>query len=330
MSPPFGALRLEPVFLTKVWAAPSLAAPFNRLWSPPPCCGEIWLASDRHQVTPVADGPLAGQGLDEIVAQYPDWVLGPGAKPPFPLLVKLLSVGQWLSVQVHPDDQAARRLENEPWGKSEAWHVLAAAPDSAIVMGVNPGVTREQIARAVELGGLVDMLAQVPARPGDTFHLAAGTIHATGPGLTIFEIQQASDVTYRFYDWDRPGLDGQPRPLHAKRAMEVMSLAGPGRPAPPEVLADTMTGRMVRLVSDQHFDLIRWEPAGELNLDSGLGQPRVLFVLAGQGRLEAGGQTHELEQGQSWLLPAGLGDCWTEPGPAGLTLLEGRGKLGQA
>lgn len=319
---------LAPVFLDKVWASPGLAAPWDGLWPAPPHTGEIWLASDRHHITPVALGPLAGLGLDEILARWPGWFLGHQRGSSLPILLKILNVGQWLSVQVHPGDEDARRLENEPWGKNEAWHVLAAKPGAQIIMGLKEGVDQAQVARATAAGGLPELLARVAAAAGDTFHLPAGTVHATGPGLVIFELQQASDVTYRFYDWDRPGSDGKPRPLHQDQALAVMSLGGPGAPQPPRLLAEG-PNRLELLVQDPHFALLKVRAQTPYRPWWGGRRLRVLTILAGRGRWR-GGQVPDLSldlapdllPGQTWLLPAGQEGLEMLPGPAGLTLLE--------
>lgn len=318
-----GPLRLSPVCLAKVWAAPRPPAPWAGLVACPPLTGEVWLLSDRHHVTPVADGPLAGQGLDQVLAQWPEWMLGPGRPAGLPILTKLLNVGDWLSVQVHPDDATARRLENEPWGKSECWLVLDGQPGAEIVLGLKPGCDRAGLEAALAAGEIAAVLARVPARSGEAFHLPAGVVHATGPGLFIFELQQMSDVTYRFYDWDRLGDDGRPRPLHQQKALAALIPSGPGAPVPPRALPHP-TARVELLVEDPHFALTRiatraaYRPQGD--------QPRLRhwFVLSGQGHLLApGAEPRAVVPGQSWLLPAGLDgvELISEAGQE-LTLLE--------
>ena len=225
-----GPFPLKPIFLPKVWAAPRFAGPMAEDLAPPDGTGEIWLASGREHITPVAAGPLAGMGLDQVVDEHRDWMLGDGSWPCFPLILKLLSVGDWLSVQVHPNDDDARRLENEPWGKSEAWLITHAEPGAEIILGLQ---TRASTKRRLNKPW---PRASCPASwPGSrprrviSFICRPGTVHATGPGLCLFEIQQASDVTYRFYDWDRPGTDGKPRELHQAKALEAMHISGPGQ-----------------------------------------------------------------------------------------------------
>jgi len=307
---PTGFLRLEPVFLPKVWATEALSPELTRVLQPPAGTGEVWLASDRHYPTPVAEGKLAGVGLDELMDRWPQWIAGSTAHAGFPLLFKILSVGQWLSVQVHPDDEAAARLEGEPWGKSEAWHVLSAKPGAHIIHGLEPGVDRDQLAQALADDRIGDTLARVPAAAGDTFHLTAGTVHAPGPGLTILEIQQSSDVTYRFFDWDRPGLDGAMRELHIDKAVEVMRVTGPGAPTPPTPRAADQPGVHL-LVEDPHFYLLKCDVTGSYAPQKMSPGPRLLFFLNGGGRLVTPGLAPQtVASGQTWLIPAGLA-AWT-------------------
>jgi mannose-6-phosphate isomerase len=322
-----GPFRLEPVFLPKVWAAPGIAGPLGPVLKVPERTGEVWLASHRHHITKVAGSPwnqdLEGLGLDDVCRRWRADLLGPelnGAGNGFPLLIKILSVGDWLSVQVHPDDEAARRLENESWGKSEAWLVLGAEEGAEIVMGLTPGTDRDKVREAVAQGRLPEMLAKVPARENDVFHLPAGLVHATGPGLTIFEIQQASDVTYRFYDWDRPGADGKLRELHVDKALQVMRADGPGSPAQTRELSGP-PNRVSLLVDDPHFALLNADL--EALYQPFLAQPalRLLFILSGSGSLSWGEREIQIKPGQTWCLPRGLEGLEVQPSTS-ISLLE--------
>ncbi|MCB2227443.1 MAG: class I mannose-6-phosphate isomerase [Desulfarculaceae bacterium] len=308
MRAPCGALRLEPVFLPKVWAPAQFPAAWQKLYAPPPMTGEVWLASDRLHVTPVAVGPLAGQGLDKLVARWPEYILGPGVSGGFPLLLKLLNVDQWLSVQVHPNDALAARLESEPWGKSEAWHILAARPGAELVHGLRRGVKRADVARALEQGGLQELVAHVPAGAGDTFTVPGGTLHTAGPGVFFLEVQQASDVTYRLYDWDRAQDPANPRPLHHAKGMEALKLTHPGRPLAPRPLP-AEKGRRELLVQNSSFGLLEYELNGSAPLARDGQGPGLLLVARGSARLSFPGGEHPdqaLRPGQCWLLPAGL------------------------
>lgn len=322
MDQPTGPLRLEPVFLPKIWAAEALPPVLARALLAPSGTGEVWLASDRHHPTPVAEGELAGVGLDELMDRWPEWLAGSERPKGFPLLFKILNIGQWLSVQVHPDDQSAARLEGEPWGKSEAWHILGAEPDAHIIHGLEPGIGREGLEQALADGHIDDILARVPATAGDTFHLPAGTVHAPGPGLTILEIQQSSDLTYRFYDWDRPGLDGAMRELHIDKALKVMRESGPSAPTRYTQLTDAEPG-VDLLVQDPHFYLLRIEITGSYSPPIMQSGPRLLFVLAGGGRLVTPGvEPLRATCGQTWLIPAGLPEWSLQPDATGTVFFE--------
>ncbi len=314
-----GAMRLEPVFLTKVWGADKLNHPLAEVYDPRPKTGEIWLASDRHHITPIAQGHYRGMGLDQVVELEREWILGPALGPGFPILLKILSVGAWLSVQVHPNDRLAKEMEGEPWGKSEAWYVLDARPGAEIIMGLNSGAAACSVDQAVAGNKMLEILAKVPARTGDLFHLPAGMVHATGPGLTVFEIQQSSDVTYRFWDWDRLGDDGKPRELHQQKAMQAMRISGPGQPGKARPLSPGVT----ELVADPHFGLLEYRMGAQERLQVEGGVMRVLFVLEGNASLRWDEEEPvRLEPGQSWLLPAGI-QGWTLTGGAdGVTLLD--------
>src|SRR5262249_52399588 len=134
-------------------------------------------------------------------------------------LIKFLDAQQWLSVQVHPDDELAAKLEGEPRGKTECWYVLDAVPGAQIVYGFAESMDAESFRKAIAERRVKDVLQYVSVAPGDFVFMPAGMVHALGPGLLIYELQQTSDITYRVYDWDRVGLDGKPRELHLEKAL---------------------------------------------------------------------------------------------------------------
>src|SRR5690606_1721515 len=150
-----------------------------------------------------------------LCGQNNDPVLG------MPLLAKFLDAADWLSVQVHPDDAQAQQYDGEPRGKTEAWYVVSAEPGAKLVIGVRPGTPHEEIAQAIRSNTLEELLVYAEVKAGDVLYVAAGTIHALGPGILVYEIQQSSDLTYRLYDWGRMGLDGKPRQLHIEKGIAV-------------------------------------------------------------------------------------------------------------
>ena len=212
-------LELTPKLAPRVWGGKRLKERFGYEGEEP--LGEAWMVYDENEVkTP----PYAGRRLKEVLPELGEEFLGKRAAEKYglelPLLVKLLDTGDWLSVQVHPDDEYAHRYEAESGfhGKSEAWVVLDAEPGAKIVYGVRRPVSREEFRRAAEAGELEDYLNFVPVEPGDVIYVPAGTIHALGPGLFLLEVQQRSDLTYRIYDY------GRGRELHLEKALAVAKL----------------------------------------------------------------------------------------------------------
>ena len=208
-------LRPIPDLRERVWGGRRLGPPRG---AP---IGEAWVAGPSNVV---ADGPDEGRTLADIAARDGAAFVGrnAGARTGdrFPLLVKLLDPAAWLSVQVHPDDETALRLEGpEAIGKAEAWYVLAAIPGSEVLAGVRAGVPESAVRAAIAAGSgsLPPLLVRHRARAGDTIPIPAGTLHAVGPGVFLYEVQQPSDVTYRCDDWGRPATPE--RPLHVAEAL---------------------------------------------------------------------------------------------------------------
>jgi mannose-6-phosphate isomerase len=283
------AIPLRPVPVTRPWGGRRIAQRFG--WPDTAPCGEWWLASCHPgTVTPLREG-----GLD-----LPAWLDGPGAAlgcPPahaFPVLLKFLDAAEVLSVQVHPDDEVARR-HGLPRGKTEAWYVLEAAPGAHVFLGTSPGVRAAELParlrpdmRADAVAGL---LRRVEVSPGDTLLVRAGTVHAIGPGVTLFEVQQSSDTTYRVHDW------GRGRELHLDAARDAL------RDHPPETprRADDDSDRWQTLLATPAFALAHGRVATELAL-----VPRAAFalvtVIAGTGTLHSGAHRHTLRPGDTLLV----------------------------
>ena len=209
---PLSPFRVAPERKERVWGG-------TRLGEHDPPYGEAWIVCDQNRI---ASGPLAGQTLAESVEANPIEILGEpvfdaeGAV--FPLLIKLLDPAGWLSIQVHPDDALATQIEGDGFrGKTEAWYVLDAEPGAELIAGVHPVSASNDVSRAIRAGLLEPMLERHPVREGDSLLVEAGLIHALGPGIFIYEVQQSSDLTYRVSDWGRPASAG--RPLHIEQSV---------------------------------------------------------------------------------------------------------------
>lgn len=324
MKKPLYPMVLGPLIKEKPWGSPGFGPAMNaalaKNGSAGARVGEIWLNADQEGEAEVQNGPLAGTPLTRLVLDRP-WLLGEAAGPGagFPFLLKFLHTGENLSVQVHPDDEAARNLEGAASGKTEAWHILAAEPGARLYLGFKPGVDRETVEAAGP--GIVELLNQVEPRPGQTFFVPAGMVHAVGAGVSLFEIQQNADITFRLYDWGRRGAQGRARPLHTQKALSSLNFSlGPAQPLL-GLGTDQGTSRVTTLALSRYFALTRVAPRGRWESRVGGDRFLMLTVIRGQGRLAApGGFSVELDLGRTILLPAGLGGFSVE-GERGLALL---------
>lgn len=190
---------------------------------------EVWAL---HEENLVAGGVFDGRKLSELVAAYPNEILGKSqdslGNPRFPLLIKLLDCASWLSLQVHPNDEQAMKLEGPSFmGKTEAWHILQAEPSAQLIAGIMPGTSLENLHAAIGNERILDLVQYHSVQANDTIFMPAGTIHALGPGLLVYEVQQTSDLTYRVYDWNRPQANG--RVLHIEKSIAVTDPQSQGR-----------------------------------------------------------------------------------------------------
>jgi len=240
---PMYPLKLETLLKSKVWGGHNIARLFPDTLASDEPIGETWLVWDQLRV---ANGPLAGIKLADLVSDRPAALLGArlaqGAGALFPLLVKFVDAQDVLSVQVHPDDAYAQRVEHEPVGKSEAWYVVYAEPATELIYGLARSLSREELRAAIASGRLRDLLGHVPVAAGDCIVNPTGTIHALAPGVLVYEVQQSSDLTYRLYDWDRNNPE---RPLQVEKSLDVADLRPPAyvknRPVVLEAPAATRT-----------------------------------------------------------------------------------------
>jgi mannose-6-phosphate isomerase len=258
--------------------------------------GESWEISDHplHRSI-VAGGPWAGQPLRDLMEREPAALLGRGGT--FPWLVKFLDAGDWLSVQVHPDEEPVKRLWPGEGSKTEAWFVLEASPNSRVYAGLLPGVDEKALRQALARGTVAECLHSFQPRAGDCVFLPAGTVHAVGGGALMAEIQQTSDATFRLFDWNRVDGQGKARALHIEEALACIDWKG--GPVDPV----RKGGERERLVTCKYFELEHVRTGAPWAL--GGGAMRVLVVVQGRGALRAG-EEQALAIGDTVLLPASL------------------------
>jgi mannose-6-phosphate isomerase len=292
--------RLEPQFVPRIWGARSLAPLFPDKIALREPIGEVWLTGNDCIF---ADGPFAGRTLGDAWRAMPTEWAGTrlDTSKPFPLLVKFLFPEDILSIQVHPDDEYARLHEaHTGWtGKTEMWHVIAARPKAEVLVGLKEDVTRDSFRAAIAEGTAEKCLNRIPVAAGDTIFVPAGTVHTIGPGLVLCEIQENSDLTYRVFDYNRPGLDGKPRPLHVEKALAVTrfgkQLGGKTQP----LTIDALTC--------SYFETRMLDFAEPIAAETNDERLELLIVLEGQGRIEAASGHSSYARGETWLLPATLG-----------------------
>jgi mannose-6-phosphate isomerase len=314
-----GLLTFEPVFKSMLWGGSRLPGWLGVPLAGGDPVGEAWVLSDvQGSESRVARGPHRGKTLRELIAEFPHELLGDAtpADGKFPLLLKFIDAKQPLSVQVHPDDAQAARLKGPGHrGKTEAWVVLDANPATSLLYaGFRPGVTAADFRRALADGTAADALHAFTPAPGDTLFLRAGTVHAIGAGLLIFEVQQTSDITFRLHDWDRvDAKTGRPRELHLDDGLACADFAaGPCDPVTPTPTAD---GRD-ELVACEHFTLHRRAVTAPVTFENAAG--RVLVAVAGRGTVNG----EPLATGGVVLVPASVRSVTVAPTAGPLTLLE--------
>lgn len=301
-------LFLKPVFQEKIWGGQKLKTVFG-YDIPYDKTGECWaISAHPHGTCVVENGPYQGQKLDALW-QNERQLFGNATGDVFPLLTKILDANDDLSVQVHPDDAYGLKHEGE-LGKTECWYVIDAEPESEIIYG-HHAKTKEELAAMIAEGRWDDLLRRVKVKKGDFFFVPSGTIHAIGSGILILETQQSSDTTYRVYDYDRLGDDGQPRELHIEQSVAVTTVPHVD-PTPSVVQTNQGLSRITEYVRTPFFNVYEWVVKGELDLTKNA--PYTLVsVIAGGGQLlidnpETVDSTdvYELAKGTHFIIPAGI------------------------
>jgi mannose-6-phosphate isomerase len=310
-------LRFEPIFKHNLWGGRRLPAFLNR--EPPhgDAIGEAWVLSDVDgSQSRVADGPLEGTTLRDLLATDPARLVGQAAAPQgkFPLLLKFIDARQELSVQVHPDDARAAARGPGHFGKTEAWVVLdRCETTSRIYAGFAGGVTEADFRAALDAKATPAALHSFTPNPGDCVFLEAGTVHAIGANILLFEVQQTSDITYRLYDWDRvDAKTGLPRELHIEDGLACSDFARGPCPAVRAGVTEADGVRREGLVDCRYFTLGRHTSREPFRVGA-KGECRAVVCVAGEGEIEWGGKLTPFATGDTVLLPAEVGGATCRP-----------------
>jgi mannose-6-phosphate isomerase len=269
---------LEPQEKPAIWGGAALVERYGKHADRQSAIGESWECWDENRID---NGALSGTTLGELRAELGAELMGPlDSRAIFPILTKLIDAQAALSVQVHPDDAYAQRAEHQANGKTECWYILAAQPGAELVLGWTRDTDRAEYERRVADGSLGEILRRVPVRAGETYYLPAGTLHAIGAGIELFEAQQASDLTYRIFDWNRVGADGRPRELHVAKAGDVLDFRATTRGAAATIAFREGELERTLLVAATRFSLEKIGASGHDALLPTHGVPFTLTALA--------------------------------------------------
>lgn len=296
-------LRFQPILRNYLWGGRRLGTVLGKQLGDDEHYAESWEIVDHGEdQSIVVGGSFAGCKLHELVADHGQSLFGrhyPQAR--FPLLFKFLDAQRTLSVQVHPNDEQAAKLVPPDMGKTEAWLVVEAEPNSKIYAGLKPGIGRDALERALGNGECDSCLHEFEAKVGDCVFIPAGTVHALGSGLLIAEIQQASDTTYRLFDWNHIDRDGNRRPLHIEQALATIDYSRGA--VTPQTARRTGRSNVERLVECEKFVLDRQQlisPTTIVNDD----RFHILTMIDGSATIGADGSTQNLHRGETILMPA--------------------------
>ena len=267
-----------------------------------PRIGEAWLTGGNATFL---SGPVAGLTLAEVLRSGPQRLCGPNwSSTEFPLLAKFLFTSDWLSMQVHPNDDYAARHEKSR-GKTEAWYIIAGADNAEIALALPPGTTRGALEAACRGSRTLDLALRFKPARGEVVYVPAGTLHALGPNLVLFEVSETSDVTYRLDDYGRLDPQGRPRQLHLERGVETTRIEFPGRRDLPKIEVSEEFGRRRYALACRHFAVEELVVRQHAKLSAASDRVECLAVIAGAGRMEMAVGWLAYRPGQTWVIPAG-------------------------
>lgn len=304
-------LKFNPIYKEKIWGGNKLHEVFYRDL-PNNKIGESWeVAAHPNGTSIIKNGIYQGRKITNLIEKNPKKILGNielNKNKRFPLLIKILDANAKLSVQVHPDDKYAEKVEGEP-GKTEMWYILDAEPGAKLIYGLKAGTSKKEFTAAVKNGKIEDYLNEITVEKGDIYYMPSGTIHAIEEGILLAEIQQNSDTTYRVYDWNRLGKDGSPRELHIEKALDVIDFDK-------EIIKAKSTPLTIQknnykrsfLAACPHFVTEKINVNGIYQLNTNGKRFYIIMNLNGQAGISSNNKIYNLSPGDTYFLPAALGN----------------------
>lgn len=298
-------LKLKPVFKDYIWGGTKLRDEYG-FQSDLTKLAEGWMLScHKDGENTIENGDFEGKSLTEVVNANPDY-LGENGKAfeYFPILIKLIDAKNDLSVQVHPDNEYAMRVEKE-YGKTECWYILDCDEDAELIYGFNKSITSEEFKERIADNTFLETVNKVKVKKGDLFFIEAGTLHAIGKGILLAEIQQNSNTTYRVYDYGRLGADGKPRELHVEKAIDVTNCTPPTRSTNPDGDLIVADGYLTQLLTK--CDLFNVEKVSvDTTYTAVADEKSFVSVLVTDGNATIDGL--EIKKGDSLFIPANYGE----------------------
>ena len=300
-------LLFQPIFKERVWGGREIQRLYGKILPPSKPIGESWEISDRPgDVGVIANGPLTGKDLRWLMENRAEELLGaakPSSQNRFPLLCKILDAREKLSLQVHPPANKAAELGGEP--KTEMWWIANAAPGAELYVGLRHGVTRVEFEKKIQDGSVAECFHRIPVKAGDAMFLPSGRVHAIGAGIVIFEIQQNSDTTYRVFDWNRVGLNGKLRELHAAESLASINFED----FEPALVQSQFAGgdvKLRRLVNDLLFNIEALEIKSGVKTNLKPHKLQIVAAIRGQFQIKDSSVSTNVAAGQFCLIPACL------------------------
>ena len=292
-------VRLSPALKEYIWGGTKLKTDYNKKTALETVAESWELSAHPDGESKITGGPYDGLKLSEYISLCGADILGNNCEKHdhFPILIKLIDAHSDLSFQVHPSDEYALKNEGE-YGKTEMWYILDCEDGASLYYGFKRDITKDELKAAIKSGTLTDLLNRVPVHSGDVFFIPSGTVHAIGAGILICEIQQNSNTTYRVYDYDRKDKNGQTRPLHIEKALEVSDLKKTGPAKPPKKGSDVV------LAKCEYFTVRKITANGDHEIDISKSSFHSLIAVKGAGSLEINGETVNFIKGDSIFIPA--------------------------
>lgn len=298
-------LKLQPVFKDYLWGGTKLRDEYGFASSLDKLAEGWMLSCHKDGENTIENGELKGKTLTEVVKENPEFLGENGKKfEYFPILIKLIDAKNDLSVQVHPDNEYAMRVEKE-YGKTECWYILDCDEGAELIYGFNREISQEEFRKGIENNTFLETVNKVKVKKGDLFFIEAGTLHAIGKGILLAEIQQNSNTTYRVYDYGRLGADGKPRELHVDKAIDVTNCVPPTRPVTPEGEEKHFDGYTEQLLTKcDLFNVEKVTVNGEFIGNADRASFVSVLVTDGNGEIDG----IEIKKGDSLFIPAGYGE----------------------